>query len=326
MELYSSIDNLPTLSHCVITLGSFDGLHYGHKHVISKVQKHARSRRVPSVLITFHPHPKEVLFKEKDVPVELLTTVEEKQDILRSEFNLDYVIILQFTEHFSRISAPEFLEKYLIQPFAPDEIIIGFDHRFGRGREGDVEFLQEHEARYGYKTIPMESVGLQGDDKVSSSQIRSYLKNGKTLQAIRCLTRPYRLTGVVREGDKRGQSMDFPTANLVPQNQHKLIPGDGVYLVYVTGEVEEGYGMCNIGSRPTFTDGRHTVEVHILHPVERSLYDCKLTVHFFHRLRDEQKFASPEALAEQLSEDKQQCKHIIAEEHPWKQYQKELVV
>ncbi len=325
MELYSSIDNLPSLSHCVITLGSFDGLHYGHKHVISKVQEHARARRVPSVLITFHPHPKEILFKEKDVPVEVLTTVEEKKDILRREFNLDYVIILSFTEHFSRISALEFLQRYLIEPFSPDEIIIGFDHRFGRGREGDVQFLQEYEDRYGYKTIPMESVGLQGGEKVSSSQIRSCLKHGETLQALRYLTRPYRMAGVVREGAKRGQSMEFPTANLVFRNQHKLMPGDGVYLVYVTGEIEQDYGMCNIGSRPTFTDGRHTVEVHILHPIQRSLYGCNLTVHFFHRLRDEQKFASPEALAEQLSKDKHQCKHIIAEEHPWKQYQKELV-
>jgi len=280
---------------------------------------------VPSVLITFSPHPKEVLFKDKDVPVELLTTVEEKTDILRSEFDLDYVIILPFTEHFSRISALEFLEEYLINPFAPDEIIIGYDHHFGRGREGDARFLKDHEDQYGYQTIAMEAVGLAGDDMISSSHIRSYLNEGNTLQAIKYLTRPYRMAGVVQEGEKRGHELDFPTANVVSRNRHKLIPGDGVYLVYVTGEEEEGYGMCNIGSRPTFTDGRHTVEVHILHSVERSLYGCTLTMHFFHRLRDEQKFASPEDLVEQLSKDKQQCEHIIADEHPWKQYQKELV-
>ncbi len=309
----------------VLTIGTFDGIHRGHITLIRRVEQRAKTLQVPSVLITFDPHPKEILLREKKVPVELLTTKEEKKHILAQEFDLDHVYILPFTEQFSRVTARKFLAEYLIAPFSPSEIIIGYDHRFGKDRAGDGEFLRHHESEYGYATTIVDAESLEDGIAISSSGVRQALRRGDTLEAIRYLSRPYRLSGTVTHGAGRGKALQFPTANIAPATANKLLPGDGIYLVYVTGEEVESYGLCSIGDRPTFDDGRHTVEVYLLDPPEQSLYGHRLTLYFFHHLRGQEKFESSGALTAQMEADQRKGEEIIANENPWSQYQEELV-
>ena len=325
MEFHSSITTLPSLENCVVTIGSFDGMHYGHKQLIFQVQERSKALHVPSILITFQPHPKEVLLRDKEIPVELLTTTEEKKEILKNEFTIDHTVILPFTREFSQVRALEFLETYIIQPFSPSEMVIGYDHSFGKGREGNADFLRRLESDYGYITHVVEEVRLKNDETVSSSRIRSLLREGKTLEAARHLTRPYQVTGKVEQGEQRGREIGFPTANINISNTHKLLPRDGVYLVYVTGDDIQSYGMSNIGYRPTFDEHKHTLEVHLLNAPTDSLYGQHLTIHFFHRLRQEQEFGSAQALIEQLKQDKQQSQAIITNENPWVQFQEEEI-
>ncbi|MCF7802968.1 MAG: bifunctional riboflavin kinase/FAD synthetase [Candidatus Marinimicrobia bacterium] len=309
----------------MVTIGSFDGMHYGHKQLIFQVQERSKALHVPSILITFQPHPKEVLLRDKEIPVELLTTTEEKKEILNNEFTIDHTVILPFTLEFSQVRALEFLEDYIIQPFSPSEMVVGYDHSFGKDREGDASFLRAHESEYGYTTHVVEEVRLSNDVTVSSSRIRSLLRDGKTLEAAHHLTRPYQVTGNVEHGEQRGQEIGFPTANIAISNEHKLLPEDGVYLVYVTGNDISSYGMCNIGYRPTFDEKQHTLEVHLLDAPTDSLYGRTLTIHFFHRLRQEQEFESVQDLIDQIEQDKQRSQAIITNENPWVQFQEEKI-
>ena len=324
MEFHRSVAEC-SLRDSVVTIGTFDGIHRGHKKLIRLLEKRANELQVDSVLITFDPHPKEILLKEKKVPVELLTTKEEKKRILRQEFNLDHVVIIPFTEQFSRVSARDFLAEYLVQPFTPAEIIIGYDHRFGQGREGDPEFLEQNESAHGYTTTILEAESLEDGTVISSSGIRDLIRQGDTLEAIRQLSRPYSLSGTVIHGAGRGTDLEFPTANVSPATANKLLPRDGIYLVYVTGDDLFSYGLCSIGDRPTFDDGEHTVEVYLLDPPPHSLYNRQLTLHFFHWLRNQEKFESAEALTAQMKADRQRGEEIIANENPWIHYQEELV-
>jgi len=323
VEFYHRVEAIPDIAASVLTVGTFDGLHYGHAQLINRVVEQANILQVASVLITFNPHPKEVLLREKKVPVELLTTIEEKREILSQEFNLSHVLVLPFTKEFSQVSASDFLQQYLINPFHPKEIVIGYDHRFGQGREGDAEFLRERENQYQYQTEVVEAVRYDDEQVVSSSFIRELLREGKTLEAQKYLTRPYQITGVVEHGAKRGRDLNFPTANLKPENEHKLLPADGIYLVYVTGENTESYGLCSIGNRPTFDDNQHTIEVYLLNTPDQSLYTQSLTIHFFNRLRQQEKFDSADALVAQMEQDEALGLKLIEQQNPWETYQQE---
>lgn len=323
MEFHSSIETLPELSGTVVTVGTFDGLHCGHRKLINTVIERAKILQVASVLITFNPHPKEVLLRKKKVSVELLTTIREKKEILQQEFNLSHIVILPFTTSFSQISASDFLQNFLINPFNPSEIILGYDHRFGRGREGDADFLREREDKYDYSTDVVEAVQSGDGESISSSRIRELLHSGEMLKVQEYLARPYCVTGTVEAGAKRGRELNFPTANIRPENEHKLIPADGIYLVYVTSDVAEGYGLCSIGVRPTFDDNQHTIEVYLLDSPQESLYSRQLTIHFFNRLRREEKFESADALIKQMERDQEQGEKLIAKHNPWKSYQEE---
>ncbi len=327
MEFHSSLTTIPALQTSVLTLGSFDGLHYGHKKLIHQLEQSASRLHVPSVLVTFHPHPKEVLLRDKNIPVELLTTIEEKRTIIENELHVDHVVVLPFTLEFSQVEAYEFLQEYIVEPFSPSEIIIGHDHKFGKDREGDAEFLSSHESDFQYTTTPIEAVCLPDspDQVVSSSHIRELLKHGRTLDAVDFLTRPYQVSGIVRQGAQRGRELNFPTANIHSPSDHKLLPQDGIYLVYVTGENVDSYGACSIGWRPTFDNQEHAVEVFLLSEPKTSLYSEELTIHFFHRLRDELKFEQVEDLVNQMYKDIAQCEEIITKENPWRHYQQELV-
>jgi len=288
----------------VVTVGTFDGVHRGHQAILDYLLHRAEERGGPSTLISFDPHPRSVVHGA-DVP--LLTTVEERGEILQ-RLGLDRFVVVPFTPKFATLTARDYVRTVLVEGVGLQEITVGYDHRFGKGREGDVDLLREMGEGIGFDVdvIPAQQVG---DDVVSSSAIRDRITDGEVEEARRLLGRPYRLSGTVERGEGRGRTLGFPTANL-HLSHGKAVPAIGVYATLV--DLPDGSslrGMLNIGRRPTFDGMDVTVEVHLL-DFEGDLYGANLTVQFVQRLRDERKFDSPDALAVQLSKDKQHCKRV----------------
>ncbi len=288
----------------LVTVGTFDGVHLGHQAILRYLVQRARSNGGNSVVVSFDPHPREVITGK---PVPLLTTIDERAELLE-ELGLDRFIVIPFTKEFAKLSAEDFVEKILVGRIGLKEIVIGYDHGFGRGRGGDAKLLAALGEKLGF-TVDVIPPQVVERHVVSSTEIRTLLiDEGDVSEAARLLGRPYALTGTVVEGARRGRTIGFPTANLAVDHPRKVVPRIGVYAVLVT--LEDGVttlgGMMNIGRRPTFGDtGRH-LEVHLLE-FEGDLYGSTLRIEFVERLRDEQKFASVEALVEQLSRDRERC-------------------
>jgi riboflavin kinase/FMN adenylyltransferase len=291
----------------VVTVGTFDGVHRGHQAIIDYLGRRAGERSGPSTLVSFDPHPRSVVHGE-DVP--LLTTVAERADVLE-ELGLDRFVVIPFTEDFARLTPEAYVRDVLVQRIGVQEVTVGYDHRFGKDRAGDVDLLRDLGAQYEFEVdfIPPQEVDR---DVVSSSSIRALLaEDGAIEQANERLGRAYGLSGDVARGEGRGRKLGYPTANLVLEDPRKLVPKRGVYATVVTlpDGRREG-GMMNIGRRPTFDEMDVTVEVHVFN-FEGDLYGERLSVQFLQRLRDEQKFESAEALAAQLSEDEQRCRRVV---------------
>jgi riboflavin kinase/FMN adenylyltransferase len=307
MEVIRDINDFPQLSHAVVTSGTFDGVHVGHQKILKRVIERARQNNGQSVVITYWPHPRLVLFPE-DNDLKLLSTMEERIEQLRA-FGLDYLLIIPFTKEFSRTSSRYFITDVLVRALNTKVLVIGYDHRFGKNREGSFENLKARSAQYGFEVeeIPRQDVD---DIGVSSTKIRRALEEGDIETATRYLGHPYRLTSEVVEGDKLGRTIGFPTANLAPPTNYKLVPANGVYAVWVKHEGERYPGMMNIGFRPT-VEGRHqTLEVHILN-FNQNIYGQSVTIEFVQQLRQEQKFESMEALKSQLVRDKEATAQIL---------------
>jgi riboflavin kinase/FMN adenylyltransferase len=293
----------------IVTVGTFDGVHRGHQVIIEYLRDRAETRDGPSTLISFDPHPRSVVHGDA---IALLTTVEERAHLLE-ELGLDRFVVVPFSEDFAQLPPDEYVEEILVNRVGLQEITVGYDHRFGRKRAGDVDLLRELGEGFGFDVdvIPPQKVDQH---VVSSRGIRELLQEeGDVVQAADLLGRPYQLQGVVAHGEGRGREIGYPTANLVVQDPRKLVPKRGVYAVNVqlpSGEVCGG--MMNIGRRPTFDEMEVTVEVHLF-DFEGDLYGQTLSVQFLRRLRDEQKFDSPDALAMQLSEDERHCRTIVEE-------------
>jgi len=291
----------------VVTVGTFDGIHRGHQAIIEYLQQRAKEQSGPSTLVSFDPHPRSVVH-EDEVP--LLTTVTERAQLLE-ELGLDRFVVVSFSNDFAQLGPQEYVRQVLVERIGLQEITVGYDHRFGKNRTGDVELLRKLGAEYGFAVdvIPPQEVD---HDVVSSSAIRALLREkGAVQKANERLGRPYRLGGTVARGDGRGRKLGYPTANLVLEDPRKLVPKRGVYATLVT--LPSGHrrgGMMNIGRRPTFDGMDVTVEVHLLN-FEGDLYGEQLSVQFLQRLRDEQKFESGEALVAQLSEDEQRCTAVV---------------
>jgi riboflavin kinase / FMN adenylyltransferase len=288
----------------VCTVGSYDGIHRAHQKIISEVSERAKSHGMRSVVITFDPHPKEVV-KSARGPVELLTTLEERITVLR-HMDIDLLLIIPFTYEFSRLSSREFYKQYLVDGLSAQEVVVGYDHMFGRDRESGIKDVVDLGNEFGFSvhTVPPFYVG---DEVVSSTKIRKLLKAGNVSRAAEFLGWTYSLRGNVVRGDGRGAQLGFPTANVVPEHNKKLIPGRGVY--FVTGTIESRIypGMMNIGTRPTFkNDGQLVLEVHFLNDVPQ-LYGLSIDISFYLKLRDERKFDSPEELMKTLHNDKNRC-------------------
>ncbi|MCS3640164.1 bifunctional riboflavin kinase/FAD synthetase [Salinibacter ruber] len=291
----------------VVTVGTFDGVHRGHQAIIEYLQDRAEAQNGPSTLVSFDPHPRAVVHDEE---VPLLTTVAERADLLE-RLGLDRFVVVPFSDDFAQLSPTAYVEEVLVDRIGVQEITVGYDHRFGKDRAGDVEALREFGGEYGFSVdvIPPQEVD---HDVVSSRTIRSLLvEEGRVEQATDRLGRPYQLQGVVSRGQGRGRKLGYPTANLALGDARKLVPKQGVYATAVTlPNGDRRGGMMNIGSRPTFDEMDVTVEVHLL-DYEGNLYGASLSVEFLQRLRAEQKFESAEALAAQLSEDEERCRTVI---------------
>lgn len=291
----------------VLTVGTFDGVHHGHRAIIEKVVDIAQKKGSKSAVVTFDPHPRDILNPGKE-GIKLLTTLDERAQIVRS-YGIDELIVIPFTRDFSLLSSDTFILDYIHKRIGVSAFVIGYDHHFGRDRKGSIETLTSLSSELGFS---VDIVGAHEVDNVtiSSTIVRKKLETeGNIAIAREFLGRPYQLSGTVIHGDKRGRLIGYPTANLKPVNERKIIPHDGVYAVDVAidNDSELRRGMMNIGIRPTFKNSfERVVEVHII-DFDADLYGKTLTVHFLKRIRNEKTFSGLDELRSQLDHDRESC-------------------
>jgi riboflavin kinase / FMN adenylyltransferase len=299
---------LPRLSNgSAVTVGSFDGVHLGHQAVLQEIGRRARDAGRASVLVTFDPHPLEVVNPGAAPP--LLTTGPERLEIL-AQSPLDYVLLLRFDRHLAGLTPEEFVREILLDRCGVRELVIGHDHGFGRGRSGDVDTLRRLGAVEGFEVDLVDPVDY-GGQHVSSSRIRRAVAGGDLVTARAMLGRPYGVVGRVSHGEGRGRVLQVPTINLSELSPRKLLPPDGVYAVAVEWRGGRVGGMMNQGPRPTFHDGRRILEVHLF-GFEGDLYGEWVRVEWVERLRDIESFASVELLQQQLERDRTQAVRALA--------------
>lgn len=303
------LDNVCGIKSPVVTMGAFDGVHRGHAMLLARLREKAAELGGESVVVTFRPHPKLVLGKFSST-ISLLTSNEEKLFLLR-EAGIDNTVILDFNDELMQMEACDFIEKILSGRLGMKHLVVGFDHRFGRGGSGDFSEISECSERLGFG---VERVGSLKTDRgvVSSTGIRDALSAGDLAGANEMLGYSYFLRGTIVAGRKLGRSIGFPTANVSPDFPHKLLPGVGVYAVSVRFNGDQYQGMANIGYRPTFNEisAPKSVEVHIFN-FDQQIYGQSVQLSFHHRLRDEMKFPSAEALRQQLIIDRNDAERVL---------------
>lgn len=297
--------NTPT----VVTIGTFDGVHIGHQKIISRLVNTAKQDGLKSVILTFFPHPRMVLQKEANI--KLINTIDERYAILES-LGLDYLLIKKFTQEFSRLGAEDFVKEILVDKLHAKKVIIGYDHRFGRNRNANIEDLKRFGNQYGFE---VEEISAQDIDEVavSSTKIRNALNEGDIVKANAYLGYNFMLNGTVVKGKGLGKQLGFPTANIHIEEGYKLIPKQGAYMVNSIIDGVLVYGMMNIGVNPTVSGEGLNVEVHFIN-FNKDIYNKKIKIELLERLRDEQKFESIEMLKTQLAEDKRVLLAYISKE------------
>lgn len=298
----------PEVRGTVCTVGTFDGVHRGHQLVLERLAERARAHGLPAVLVTFEPHPLEIVNPAAAPP--LLTLGVEKTEVL-AESPLDYVVVLPFTPALARYEAEHFVDLVLRERLGVRELLIGYDHGFGRARSGDAEILRALGRDRGFEVGVVEA--MQGGDQrpISSTSIRRAVAGGDLARAADGLGRAYSVGGIVRPGDQRGRSIGFPTLNLGTPPARKLLPPEGVYAVNVQTPLGAFGGMMNLGPRPTVGDAHSSLEVHCF-ALEADLYGARVRVDFIARLRETKKFESLEALRTQLGQDAAAARRALA--------------
>jgi riboflavin kinase/FMN adenylyltransferase len=286
----------------VVTIGTFDGVHLGHRKIISRLHDLAASIDGESVIFTFDPHPRKVV-AASETNLRLLTSLDEKIALFEQS-GIDHLVVYPFTPEFAQLTYEEFVEQILVGQIHTKSLVVGYDHKFGKGRQGDFDLLKNCADRLGFQIEKLD-VLLMNESHISSTKIREAIQSGDFETANAFLGYRFSLHGTVVEGQKIGRTINYPTANIDTSDPDKIIPGYGVYAVVVTVQNTEYLGMLNIGSRPTVNHNadNRTVEVNIL-DFDADIYGEEIKVVFYHKLREEQRFASLDALKEQLAKDK----------------------
>ncbi|WP_024769885.1 bifunctional riboflavin kinase/FAD synthetase [Aquimarina macrocephali] len=306
MKRYTNAKTYDSQIHSVVTIGTFDGVHIGHKKIIERLIESARKNNLESVILTFFPHPRMVLQQDSDI--KLINTIDERIQILEKT-GLDSLVIHPFTKEFSRLSAGEYVQQMLVDCLKAKHVIIGYDHRFGRNRNSNITDL----ASYGIQNnFTVEEISKQDldDVAVSSTKIRKALFDGNITQANAYLGYCFMLTGKVVEGKKLGRKLNYPTANLHIKEDYKLIPKNGVYIVKSFIDSKTYFGMMNIGTNPTVNGTRQTIETHFF-DTSFNLYDKKIQIEMIKRIRDEKKFDSLEQLQDAMQQDEDFSRDFI---------------
>lgn len=308
MNVYRNIEEIKYEKNSVATIGTFDGVHKAHRLILEKLVEFSKTKKGRSFVITFDPHPQEVL-RNKTPEIKLLTTTEEKLEKF-SSLGIQNVLIINFTELFSKTTAEEFYTDYLNGKIGLNQLVIGYDHLFGRNRQGGYRTLVELGKKLGFSVYRVEKFDVNGDP-VSSSRIRKHLSEGNIEQANALLGYEYGMDCIVVEGDKEGRRLGYPTANVNELYEKKIIPADGVYCVSVVIKDKQYFGMMNIGFRPTRTEGiKKVMEINVFN-FDESIYNETVKVNFLNKLREEIKFNSTEELKHQLNVDKQKTLEFI---------------
>lgn len=320
MKVYYSTAGMPAFKRAVLTIGTFDGVHLGHRQILDQLKGEAARIGGETVIITFHPHPRKVVSAQQP-DFHLLNTIEERIELL-DQYGIDHMVIVPFTPDFAQQTPAEYIEHFLVEKFHPHSIIIGYDHRFGQGRTGNYKLLEAYSERLGFKLLEIPGHVID-ENTVSSTRIRQALLNSEVSQANGLLGYDYFFEGTVVSGNQLGRVLGYPTANLQIENAEKLVPGNGIYVVAATlvdlpssasrqpSVQADGSpvkpvlkGMMSIGIRPTITDNTRTIEVNLFN-FNADIYGRCLRVYVMHYLRPEVRFSGLDPLKEQLAKDKE---------------------
>ena len=308
MESYFDLNQFPSINNSVVTIGNFDGIHRGHQKILERVVNLGREKDVPSVVVTFDPHPRYILNKENS-KLSMILGLKKKMDIFEN-IGIDMVLVIKFSEKFSKINAEEFLHKIILANLNPQDIVIGYDHHFGHKRTGSPAFVKKF-GRENHINVEIISAVSDEDSIISSTQIRRLISCGYIRRANFELGWIYGFDAKVVKGSGRGHLLNFPTANFVPDLENQLYPKNGVYLSRgrVTGK--QLYGMCNLGFRPTFNESNFVMEVHFFDFSDINLYSKHIRIEFLERIREEIMFNSKKELITQLTKDKNYCINLL---------------
>ena len=310
MKLYTNLEFF-NARRPVVTIGTFDGVHLGHQKVILRLQEFAKQHEGETVIFTFHTHPR-LVTSPNETNLRLLTTLNEKIKLFE-KYGIDHLVIYTFDKNFSELSYSEFVEKILVEKIGTHCLVVGYDHKFGKNREGGFDYLKKCAEKHKFEIERLDAL-LVNEDSVSSTKIRNALQNGEIEKANHYLGYRFMLHGTVVDGKKLGRELGFPTANIEASDKHKIIPGYGVYAVKVELNSIEYNGMLNIGTRPTFNNNadNRSIEVNIFE-FEGDIYGKEITLKFVGKIRDEQKFDNIEMLVNQLEKDRITALSILTE-------------
>ena len=310
MKTIHGIENFPADEASIVTIGTFDGVHLGHQQILKQLIDTSRKSKLKSVLLTFFPHPRMVL--QPDISMRLIQTIQEREKALQKT-GLDYLVIHPFSTEFSRLSADDYVKQILVEQLNVRKVVVGYDHRFGRNRTASLEDMYHYADIHEFEVIEINAEKIEST-AVSSTKIRKAIDEGNIELANTYLGHSFTIEGMVIDGDKRGRELSYPTANIYLQNQHKIVPKQGVYLVKSKLKGRVVYGMMNIGTKPTFDTTMPSIEVHFL-DWNGDLYGQAVQVELLKWVREERKFNTVEKLQTQIQADEQYCRSSIPTSH-----------
>ena len=307
MKIYHSIEDFPSDVNTIVTIGTFDGVHKGHQIIINRINEIAKKKAMESVVLTFDPHPRHVIYPD-DQELRLIHTLEEKIEAL-SKTGVQNLVLHKFTKEFSRTESVNFIRDFLVTKLNMKYMVVGFDHHFGKNRQGTFDNLIELSDAYGFKIEKIKPQNI-GEVTISSTKIRNAILEGDCKKANTYLSANFSITGKVVQGNKIGSSIGYPTANIEIGNKWKILPKNGVYAVKILLKNQQYFGMLNLGNRPSISDDSFAIEVHLF-DFNATIYNEELKIEFIQRIRDEQQFSDLEKLKSQLKIDAINCKQIF---------------